>query len=580
MKPARGQFDSQRPLGHAGQERFFVVRTRRPQLSAPVAQASSGFTLVEMLVSTGLVVLIMLLFAQIFGSAIGTMTEQRGMANNDQKARNLSGVLRGDLQNMTYRQPAWPYGTVQGIVPLAAGDEPIIDPANQRGYFYFSENDPAIDWDDVLQFTTMIRSGQRGDAPTNNQQRPYVGKASSLSTNGNNEPDMDDGIANGQGQSRAAEISYFLRNGNLCRRVMLLRDPLPASPSFDVQPTYSSASTNGPIRVYGTPTSFMSGNNTVRSYSGDFYNDFDYAASRQSDGSGTYLLFHSVDSLDNHLGRTNSPIAQSYTRYGFNPNTGIPVEFDSNSAFFGRFTAEETSSTGTGGFLWPGQTPTNNPYTRTDLTDTTSPIGTIDQYQTNTNRIGEDILLTNVEAFNIEVLDPGANGFVSIGASSPVAAVTYLNSQNADYKSAGGLSNIYDTWHPAMTSDLNVGASPYQAPFRPLVTATGSFSANWSGLGSSLTTGTTLAVPSMTYVRSATTYQNYSLAYQVISAGTKGSKPPEFPPMPGVIVQDGTARWQCVDNRVGLKAIRITVRYRDVSSNLSRQVTLVHSFVE
>ncbi|MFO1092490.1 MAG: type II secretion system protein [Planctomycetaceae bacterium] len=62
-----------------------------------------GFTLVEMLVATALVMLIMLLFADVFGAAVGTMTAQRGIANNDQKARSFTTVLRHDLAGRTYR---------------------------------------------------------------------------------------------------------------------------------------------------------------------------------------------------------------------------------------------------------------------------------------------------------------------------------------------------------------------------------------------------------------------------------------------------------------------------------------------
>ena len=71
-----------------------------------------GFTLVELLVSTGLVVLMMLMFAQIYGSAVGSMRKQRSLARNDQAARSLSTVLRQDLQSMTVRQPRVGYGSV------------------------------------------------------------------------------------------------------------------------------------------------------------------------------------------------------------------------------------------------------------------------------------------------------------------------------------------------------------------------------------------------------------------------------------------------------------------------------------
>jgi len=544
---------------------------------------SAGFTLVEMLVSTALVLLIMSLFAQIYGTAVGTITEQRGMANNDQKARILSSILRSDLQNMTYRQPAYPFGNVQGIVPMAAGDEPIIDPVNQRGYFYFSENDPSVDWDDVLQFTTMIRTGQRGHAPTRNQQRPYVGKAGNLSTGTNgSEPDLDDGMLDNQGQSRAAEICYFLRNGNFYRRVFLLRDPLPSSSPSDSQPTTGSS------RVFsGTGTSTYT----------NFYRTFDYSATRApwpANSTGTFPWFNGIVSLDNGQGLANLPLAMSALRFGHNPENGLPVEFDQNyNNFIGRFTMQETSSAA---FTFPGQPlSSSNPYAAAMVGNMDSD-GVIGNYAGN-DHVGEDLLLANVEAFNVEVLDPATNGFVDIGSSSgyfrsaAYSSVTGFGNTNPSYTAnPDGNHFVFDTWHPAMTTEAGLGSSPY----RMLTVSPANFIA-WTSLSGSASVGTTVPVPSLAYQQASTLYQNYSFCYRVIKEGLIGSKPPEFSPLPGVIVQEpsrdlngnGTidfgetgAVWQCVDNRIGLRAIQITIRYRDVSSNLSRQLTLIHSFVE
>ena len=63
-----------------------------------------GFTLVEMLVSVALVLLIMTLFAQAFGIAAGSIKKQRGLAENDQRARSMVTILLGDLKKRTFRQ--------------------------------------------------------------------------------------------------------------------------------------------------------------------------------------------------------------------------------------------------------------------------------------------------------------------------------------------------------------------------------------------------------------------------------------------------------------------------------------------
>ena len=59
-----------------------------------------------MLVSIALVTVIMLLFTQIFTIAAGSITDQRALAANSQRARSLSQVMRSDLGFRTYRQAA------------------------------------------------------------------------------------------------------------------------------------------------------------------------------------------------------------------------------------------------------------------------------------------------------------------------------------------------------------------------------------------------------------------------------------------------------------------------------------------
>ncbi|MCA8996776.1 MAG: type II secretion system protein [Planctomycetaceae bacterium] len=516
----------------------------------PTSEPRYGFTLIEMLVATALVVLIMLMFATIYGSAIGTITEQRGLANNDQKARIVTNVIRNDLWNMTYRQAQFPYGTAQGIVPLAPGDSVIADPENQRGYFYYSENNFNNDGDDVLQFTAQIGIGQRGDAPSRSNQLPFVGRTADLGVS--NEPEDDDGQSNGQGQSRAAEISYFLRNGKLYRRVLLIRDPLRQSRVLPDQPSNG----NG-VLYFGTGTTASSADHA------DFYDDFDYSASRRNDDGGTsYLWFHSIQSLNNNIGVKNFPLAIPNVRFGHAVTTGQPVEFDSNSVFFGRFTHQETSDSD---FSFPGED-TNNPYTRTDLEDTDSD-GDIDVFEDG-SRISEDQLLANVEAFNIEVWDPGANQYVSLGDSS---SVRFADSErtNTTYGPNPGSNRVFDTWHPS----VSISGDP-DPPFRPRLSQLNGWTVvDWATAN---TSGNDYVLPSTLSNRSQ------ALVFALVSDDGTGKGPiePEWPLTPGAQVRDGGIVWECVDNRIGLKSIRIIIRYRDVGSHLPRQVTIVHSFVE
>src|SRR5690349_21540281 len=77
---------------------------KRPSsTSRPALPPRRGFTLVEMLVSVTLVLLMMLMFAEIYGLAQDSISKQKGIAENDQKARILTQVIRRDLDTRTFR---------------------------------------------------------------------------------------------------------------------------------------------------------------------------------------------------------------------------------------------------------------------------------------------------------------------------------------------------------------------------------------------------------------------------------------------------------------------------------------------
>ncbi len=212
-----------------------------------------GYTLVEMLVAAGLVVVLMTLFATIFQMATHAMSVQRGMAANDQKVRLVQTLLRNDLNGDKFDKVdptmARTYRTFRNMLPYGAGEngQPNFNETDRCGYFYFSENDPLDDTDDVLQLTvaTPDTSADRfyGRVATvlPNDDDEYcrgnglgIGQGNEL---GNllhallpaipapgsywpNQPEFDDlqGIPNGVGSSSLAEVAYFIRNGALYRR--------------------------------------------------------------------------------------------------------------------------------------------------------------------------------------------------------------------------------------------------------------------------------------------------------------------------------------------------------------------------
>ena len=185
-----------------------------------------GFTLIEMLVATALVVLIMILFAEIFQEAIGTVRAQRGRIANDEKAGVYTQTLRTDLNRATYRASVGRGATLtaqgllespRGIVALGPGDRP--DP-RQQGFVYISENDPDDDGDDILHLTVSISESLRDPLISNPSFAPYQGRAANQAGGSLNQPDADDGIlGDSAATSRAAEVCYFLRGTTLYRRL-------------------------------------------------------------------------------------------------------------------------------------------------------------------------------------------------------------------------------------------------------------------------------------------------------------------------------------------------------------------------
>jgi len=568
---------------------FAVNQPLRPaNRPRPQSARTAGFTLVEMLVAVTLVVLMLMLFAQIFGDTVRIMREQNALAHNDQKARSVETVLRGDLARMSFRQPR--VKGVTGLVPLRA--QWPIDPERQRGYFYISENDIENDVDDVLQFTIDGRETHRAPDVAN-----YKGRAATLDANAFspagpqgdlNQPDWDDGnFGNSIGESHAAEVVYFLRGGNLYRRQLLLREPrvpdTTGSPAkFDAQP---GPGPQGSVvvmdelyaRKFVRP---LSGDWVAADYLADlditltpgladFWNDFDYSAwNWWRDGYGDnspdgvvdpfaggsdryWLMFNSIDSLKNVPGSTPFPIALPQYRFGHRPPIsesaaaavrllqGQPVEYlltstgalaingtqTRHDAFIGRYTHEETSSSN---FGYPGVVPSDGVPIRNPMMiypaasayapgwDSTNANSIIDDYEGGP-RAGEDLILANVDSFDIEVWDdgltpprfvnlghvagvPAANGFyahpqnlnpnygprlLSAGPDGQPGIASFNDDQlltgNATADNPGELgwpysddvwNRVFDTWHPDATAGLPSmlmanATEVHEPPFRP-----------------------------------------------------------------------------------------------------------------
>ncbi len=578
----------------------------------------AGFTLVEMLVSVAIVLLMMSMFAQIFQMATGSLSQQRGIAENDQKARMITTTLRGDLERRTFRD----------VFPFRAGEDTRQlghSLARRAGYFEIDENDPFDDTDDVLSFTASVNIKLQ-----NKDGSPFTGRATALSAraitnltansidiagsyasvipanlrvwivgslgpNGetNNgrytvtsstgtttinfpassfntaaytpsatapwgyiylsesEPDFDDGLfGNDTAVSSAAEVCYFLRNGVLYRRVLLIREPTSGT---DAQPTW----TTGVPQLWNSST--LNENYPTPGTATTFWRDFDYSAfyfTGKVSSSGTQapgVRFHSAaESLSNSsqapLRLSNDTTVSSpssfpvslglpYLRFGHG-TSGLPQDGSSSSASgnvtFRRFNLQECSNSI---FGYPGNVLNGNPMNRTDLTlnpnDGTATAGLVTQYSTETSRRGEDILMSNVLSFDVKVWDPIYNSFVDVGDDTDAPNGPFSSTARGRLNTAyapGPTHFRFDTWHPL--ASISGNGEPPIVPFNRGV----------DGL------------PGV----AGTDDDSNSRIDDLSELGWSGSD----------------------DRPESLSAIQITINYRDISSSQVRQVTIVQSLVD
>jgi type II secretory pathway pseudopilin PulG len=189
-----------------------------------------GVTLVEMLVVVALVILMMVILVQIFQSALGAMSASRTTQELDVVLRSIDSMIRSDLAGVTAKMTP---GT----------NNPVLN----QGYFEYMENAAADlqgeDTDDILAFTTKAPEGQVFTG------RQYlVGSAASP---------VNPTIQPASVTSQVAEVIYFVRNGNLYRRVFLVAPE-----------RKSSITQNGPKLATGVYATSMFGNSINVSWQG------------------------------------------------------------------------------------------------------------------------------------------------------------------------------------------------------------------------------------------------------------------------------------------------------------------------
>lgn len=175
-----------------------------------------GVTLIEMLVTLAVLLLMMALIVQVFQAATGSMNAAQVYQRLDDDLRRFDSTVRSDLAGVTARFT------------------PPLDPKDNLGYFEYIENEFADndgeDCDDAIRFTAKAPKGR----PFTGRMWVRPGKIQDLAAGG---PILSPSLGNVdlvqyRNQqpvmitSEYAEIIYFLRNGNLYRRVLLIAPEL------------------------------------------------------------------------------------------------------------------------------------------------------------------------------------------------------------------------------------------------------------------------------------------------------------------------------------------------------------------
>ncbi len=177
-----------------------------------------------MLVTLAILLLMMTAIVKIFQAATGALNAAQVYQELDNQLRLLDSTIRSDLNGVTCKLT------------------PPNDPKNNQGYLEYGENEFADvqgeDSDDYIRFTAKAPAG-----------RPFTGRMWAIPQNAANLTVAQvtslwpAGFEPITVTSEYAEIIYFLRNGNLYRRVLLVAPQLQSTivPTINNTATVTSA---------------------------------------------------------------------------------------------------------------------------------------------------------------------------------------------------------------------------------------------------------------------------------------------------------------------------------------------------
>ena len=321
-----------------------------------------GMTLVEMLVALAATLILMAAIARAFSAFWTAVTASRAALDLDGRLRTAAWRLRSDLAGTTARTlPPLAPESGEGYFEIIEG--PATDAADASGT---STQTASVsgDFDDVLLFTTR------------NNETPFIGRAPTLS--GSTVAEQND-----QFESTLAEVAWFARptpgssnpvTYTLYRRQLLVMGYVGADPFS------SSPGSNNRIAVPASP--YLSA-----ATSGDVWAQYynfpcDVSARLEASTSGTFLYPNTIADLTRREARFMHNVSGT-------------------AAFPFAFVAHQTASTS-------GTVETLPAGIRGLVFDSTS------------QRQGEDVILTNVLAFDVRVFDPTAPVRLTTGSTPQV----------------------------------------------------------------------------------------------------------------------------------------------------------------
>ncbi len=191
-----------------------------------------------MLVTLAVLLLMMVAIVKIFQVATGALNSAQVYQELDNQLRLLDSTIRSDLNGVTCKMT------------------PPNNPKDNKGYFEYGENEFADvqgeDSDDYIRFTAKAPAGQ-----------PFTGRmwirSAYYAVNGTNTNQLVQPITI---TSEYAEIIYFLRNGNLYRRLLLVspeRQPTIEPTVNNVNPSLNLPNGAGfyPVALGGDPVNYL-----------------------------------------------------------------------------------------------------------------------------------------------------------------------------------------------------------------------------------------------------------------------------------------------------------------------------------